>query len=187
MDRNTSTTIVIAVIVLALIGMFFGWRARKNRQKALPLPLPVPLSLGAELLSTEALYVATTIANEPLNRVTVKGLGFRARATVTVTASGVILSLNGERETFIPLADLRAVERATWTIDRVVEAGGLVLLAWTLGEADVDSYLRVDGAEGPDALIDSLVSLLETKAAAPTAPVPVPAEPAPLTTEGEQE
>lgn len=163
MDRNVSTTIVIAVILLALIGMYFGWRGRTKRQKTLALPLPVPPSTGTELFVGEALYVATTIANDPLNRVTVKGLGFRARATVTVTVSGVILSLNGERESFIPLADLLAVERATWTIDRVVEAGGLVLLAWSLGGAPVDTYLRVEGSVGPDALIDSLVSLLATK------------------------
>lgn len=166
MDRTLSTTIVIALIVLALAGMILGWRARKKRQSFLPRPLAVPDDVGAELFSQKALYVATTIARDPLNRVTVKGLGFRAKGAVIVTQGGVILSLDGSDDVFIPKSDLRDVERATWTIDRVVESGGLVLVAWNLGETAVDSYLRVSEPADPDALIDALATLIVV----PTAP-----------------
>lgn len=166
MDRTTSTIIVVALIVLALIGMFFGWRARKGRQSFLPRPLAVPDDAGKELFSQKALYVATTIAHDPLNRVAVTGLGFRARATVVVTDAGVILSLAGSDDVFIPKSDLRDVERATWTIDRVVESGGLVLLAWNLGDTAVDSYLRVSEPADPTPLIEALSRLVIV----PTAP-----------------
>lgn len=165
MDRTTSTTIVIAVIVLALLGMYLGWRARQKRQSALPAITAVPADAGAVRYSAETFYAATTIAGEPLNRVAVHGLGFRGRSTVTVTDLGVILGIAGVPEAFIPVSALRRVERATWTIDRVVENGGLVLIAWTLGETDVDSYLRVAESADPGPLIDAISSILSTETA----------------------
>lgn len=160
MDRSVSTTIVIAVIVLALFGMIAGWRGRRARQATLPHPLAVPSELGAELFHADVLYVATTLAGEPLNRVAVQGLGFRARASVTVTETGVILALDGEPDAFIPREHLRSIERATFTIDRVVESGGLVAIAWTLGDTEVDSYLRAAEALDPTDLIAALTSLV---------------------------
>jgi hypothetical protein len=160
MDRTTSTTIVIAVILLAFLGMYLGWRARQRRQASLPRPASVPPDAGAELFAADVFYVATTVAGEPLNRIAVAGLGFRARASVTVLERGMVLSLDGESDAYIPAADIRDVERATWTIDRVVETGGLVLIAWTLGTADVDSYLRVAESEDPTPLVEAVGRLL---------------------------
>ena len=162
MDRATSTTIVIAVILLALIGMLIGWRSRQRRQAQLPRPDAVPAETGAELFGAEGFYVATTLADDELDRVAVGGLGYRARATVTVTEAGVILSLAGTPEAFIPQAALRSIDRATYTIDRVVEKGGLVRLGWSLGETPVDSYLRLTDPSDAIALIDAVNSLLPT-------------------------
>ncbi|HAM26257.1 MAG TPA: hypothetical protein DCP11_05980 [Microbacteriaceae bacterium] len=160
MDRSVSTTIVIAVIVLALVGMVLGWRGRQKRQSHLPRPLAVPTEVGRELLTADVFYVATTIAGDPLNRIAVAGLGFRGRATVTIAERGVVLGIAGEPEAFIPRESLRGIERATWTIDRVVEPGGLVLIAWTLGSTDVDSYLRVAEPADPTPIIAALERLL---------------------------
>lgn len=162
MDRTTSTAIVIAIIVLALLGMVLGWRARRKRQAHLPRPDEVPADTGAELFGAEALYVATTLADDELNRVAVDGLGFRARATVTVTEAGIILSLAGTPEAFLARTSLRGIDRATFTIDRVVEKGGLVRLGWTLGHTPVDSYLRLTDPADAIALIDVVNSLLPT-------------------------
>ena len=160
MDRTASTIIVITVILLAFVGMYVGWRARQRRQSALPRAASVPADAGDELFAVEALYVATTVAGDPLNRIAVSGLGFRARATVTVLEHGVVLSLAGEPDAYIPARDIRGVERATWTIDRVVETDGLVLIAWTLGSTNVDSYLRIADPANPLPLIDAVQSLL---------------------------
>lgn len=146
MDRTVPTVIVVAIIVIALVGMYFGWRARQRRQAGLPTPHAVPGDLGEPIQTAEALYVATTVAGEPLERIAVRGLGYRARAGVTVAATGVVLTLTGEEPMFIPAVDLRRVDRATWAIDEGVETGGLLLIGWTLGGTDVDSYLRIDGS-----------------------------------------
>jgi hypothetical protein len=161
MDRSISTAIVIVVLVLALVGMLLGWRGRQKRQSHLPRPRPVPADIGRELHTAEVFYVATTVAGDPLNRIAVAGLGYRARATVTVAERGVVLGIAGEPEAFIPVGSLRGVDRATWTIDRVVETGGLVLIAWTLGTTDVDSYLRVAEPDDPTPIIEALERLLD--------------------------
>ncbi len=162
MDRTTSTTIVIAVIVLALLGMVLGWRARRKRQAHLPRPDAVPADTGEVLFGAEAFYVATTLADDELNRVAVAELGFRARATVTVTEAGIILSLAGTPEVFISRIAVRSIDRATFTIDRVVEKGGLVRLGWTLGDTPVDSYLRLTDPADALELIEVVDSLLPT-------------------------
>lgn len=166
MDRTTSTTIVIAVILLAFAGMVIGWRGRQKRQAELPRPDAVPADAGNEILSVGAFYVATTVADQELNRIAVAGLGFRSRASVTVTDRGIVLALDATPAIFIPAAAIRGVDRATYAIDRVVEKGGLVRIAWTLGHArgetasDVDSYLRVEGTVESASLIESVQSLM---------------------------
>lgn len=160
MDKTTSTTIVILVILLALVGMIVGWRGRKKRQAHIAAPETVPEQTGRELFTVEAFYVSTTVADQELNRIAVAGLGFRSRSTVTVTESGIILALDAVPEVFIPASKLRGVDRATYTIDRVVEKGGLIRVGWTLGETDVDSYLRVNEPAESSGLLTAVESII---------------------------
>ncbi len=143
MDRTTSTLIVLLVILLVLALMVYGWRRRRRRQAWIPRPRTAPADPGRVSWQTDGLHVATTTAGDPWDRIAVRGLGFRARATVTVTDAGVVLGLRGEGEAFVPRDDLVGVDRASWTIDRAVERDGLVVVRWRLGEALLDSYLRV--------------------------------------------
>jgi hypothetical protein len=158
-DKVIPAVIVAVILIVALALMVLGWRARQRRQITLPEPHRVPAALGAVLGEFETFYVATTMAGDPLNRVAVQGLGFRAKAFVVVTTDGVIVPIDGQPDIFIPVADIRDVSLATWTIDRVVERDGLILIAWTLGDTGVDSYFR---AEEPQGFLGALTSLRST-------------------------
>lgn len=146
MSRLLPAALVALLAVALLAAMVLAWRARKRRQVAFAVATSAPQSRGAVIETVSALYVATTRAGDPLDRLTIPGLAFRARAVVTVYETGVSIHPDGERETFIAKDALRAVGTSTWTIDRVVEPGGLVRLDWTIsstdGPADVESYLR---------------------------------------------
>lgn len=147
MDRPVLMAIVLVFLLLLLALMVLGWRARARRQVAIGKPASVPELAGAELVTAPVFYVATTVATEPLNRIAVSGLGFRSRATVSAAEAGITLTIPGQYPSFIPASDVRAVERATATIDRVVERGGMVLVRWVLRSdsglaTEVDSYLR---------------------------------------------
>lgn len=166
MSRELLMAVVLAVLVLLLVLMVLGWRARQRRQAGLPSADPVPSDLGEVRAVFEALYVSTTVANEPMERITVAGLGYRSRATVTVTSDGIVLALAAVDEVFIPAERIRGVHSARLTIDRVVEQDGLVLIAWILGTpgqepaaTEVDSYLRLDRS---GQLIDAIASIVPT-------------------------
>ena len=159
MDRVLPSILVGAILVLALAGMYLGWRALRRRQAGLAAPEVPPADTGAVLAEGDGLYVATTLGGAPLERVAVGGLGFRSRASVTVAESGIVLRLTGQQPVFIPRERLRSVERATWAIDTAVETGGLVALGWELGEQEVDSFLRLDG--DPAALLSAARGLLD--------------------------
>lgn len=149
MDRILPSIIVGLVIVVALVGMVVGWRARQRRQAGIPAPDAPPADAGGIRASVSGLYVATTRADEPLDRIAVRGLGYRSRMVATVAEGGVTLELTGGDPAFIPATALRSAGRATWAIDKAVEPGGLVVLGWRLGDLDVDSYFRVDGDAQP--------------------------------------
>ena len=156
MDKVIPGVIVLVILLIALTLMVLGWRARARRQVQLDEPQFVPAETGEYIGDYETFYVATTMAGQPLNRVVVQGLGFRAKAFLRVSSGGVVIPIDGQRDIFIPVADIRDIRRETWTIDRVVEPDGLILLDWTLGDTRVDSYFR---AEEPEALFSALTSL----------------------------
>jgi hypothetical protein len=155
-DKVTPTLVIAAVVLLVFVGLALGWRARQRRQSALPALDAPPATLGAAVAVADGFYVATTHAEKPTDRIAVRGLGFRARASVAVHPEGVVLSIAGQPDAFIPTPAIIGVGRATWTIDRVVGTDGLVFVRWNLGGAEVDTNLRV--AE-PEALVAALQTI----------------------------
>lgn len=155
-ERLIPALVVLAMIVIAFVLMGLGWRNRRRRQSNLDVvPVP-PDEIGDEIARERVLYVATTLAEQPLERVIVGGLGFRAKGEVRIARGGIVLDLAGARTAFIPVGDIRGVGLASWTIDKGVEEGGLVFVRWQLGDTLVDSYLRSDASER---LLDELTEL----------------------------
>ncbi|QCR19312.1 PH-like domain-containing protein [Agrococcus sp. SGAir0287] len=146
MSYETFILLSAALVVVLLAAGVLGWRARRRRHRDLVAPRS-PEGFEA-VLDAPILYVATTTAGDPYDRVAVHGLGFRARGRVAVGPAGVVLDLPGTA-VLVPTTDLLGVERATWTIDRVVEPGGLLKVTWRLGARDLDTYLRVTGDDAP--------------------------------------
>jgi len=157
MDKLLDALVVVVILALAFLGMWLGWRARRRRQADLPTLATPPADLGEIRRREDVFYVATTRADAPLDRIAVHGLGFRARAQVTVAGSGIRLDIAGESPVFVPVADLVGVGRATWTIDRAVSNSGLVFVRFRLGSDEVDSYVRPDD---PAALVGAIEALL---------------------------
>jgi len=149
---------ILVLLALLIWQMARSWRARGRRQADIALPEAAPDDLGPALVETDGFYVATSRADDPLDRIVIGGLGFRGRAVVSVHAEGVRLEIAGEPAKLIRASSIRDVGRATWTIDRVVEEGGLVLVAWSLGDTDVDTYLRI--TDDPTAVVDQIRALM---------------------------
>ncbi|MGM7696903.1 PH-like domain-containing protein [Microbacterium sp. A84] len=157
--RDIAIAITIGVALLILLTMFLSWRRRLRRDAVYSAPLGVPEH--AEVLTRhEVLYVSTTRHGEPLERLAITPLAYRARGELAITDRGAALCLDGSPTVFLASAKIVAVDRATVTIDRVVEPGGLVRLAWKVDDATiVDSYLRASTGD-PNNLISELQRLI---------------------------
>ena len=163
MDRLLPALIVGGITVLALALMWWGWRGRQRRQSALPSLGAPPADAGDVLHVTGALYVATTEQGNPLERIAVGGLGYRAKAAVQVRQAGIELAIPGQDALFIPFSHVASVFRASHVIDRAVERDGLIGVRYSLpgpgtgaGAHTVDSYFRIVDPAAAQRLVDEV-------------------------------
>jgi hypothetical protein len=173
-DKWAGALVAIVIVGLAAWLMVRSWKRRTVRDERIT-SYPLPSSLGASILETEVLYVATTPAGDPLERLAVAGLAFRGAARIEVAPEGMVLRVAGEPASFLPADRIVSAGEASYAIDRGVEPEGLVVIAWIADVAEpehepqhVDSYLRAR-YPGDSARI---IAAVEDIAAARTAPRP---------------
>ncbi|CAB4555246.1 unannotated protein [freshwater metagenome] len=161
MDKVFGAAIVIALISTALTLMALSWRRRRRRDLALVMMFP-DKARGARVLSVECLYVATTPREQPLERLAIPGLAFRAKATVSIETNGVLIEPAGEHATLIEHARLRGVRSANATIDRSVGVGSLTAIDWQADSGDeITSFFRIPRRIDRTVFEDAVRELLE--------------------------
>ena len=142
MTREAALFIMVALLAVALLLMWRGWRRRTGRYSHLPELLDATALQTGPTASFSVFYVATTEANQPLERVVRRPLGYRAKIDLGVSAEGIWLDIPGEGSFHIPRSLTFGLGQATWTIDRVVDPDQLVFVRWRWGDLAVDSYFR---------------------------------------------
>lgn len=151
MDKVLVSSIVIGLIALAIAGMIISWRKRVARDRRFSVLLPGTSTSSHNQAPAEfsGLYVATTLANDPLQRVALPGLAFRADSHLLISSEGVSIAPRGEKETFIPAAQIVQIHRTQVTIDKAVEKDGLTAVSWTAYDNELSesveftSYFRM--------------------------------------------
>lgn len=159
MPKELFLALAIGLVLLVVAAGILAWRRRAARQSDVVAPDAAPAGF-APVSRHAADYVATTRRGAPYDRILGHGLGFRGRAEVLVGDEGVLVRLS-ERDVWIDARAIEDAELATWTIDRVVESGGLVVLGATLGTG-VDIYLRPE--HGSAALRDAVRQIIPAPA-----------------------
>lgn len=153
----------IAAIGLALLGLRAGWRNRMRRQSALPALAGVPTDLGEPVLTgLTGLYVGTTFATSWQDRVLHEGLGERAEADATLYPQGVLVERTGAAPIFLPASAITHARLAPGLAGRVVGAGGLLVIGWRLGDAELDTGLRADDKTAYPAWVNAINALHDT-------------------------
>lgn len=142
---------------------------RKNAAQSADLELGSLKDLtaleGKPVVAARGQYVATVFYDRPLDRVVTGGLMHRGKAQLVVTDSGIGIERVGEESFAIDAKQLVAINRASSTIDRGVEADGLLAISWKLGETSVTTHLRIDGAEDTTELANALGYLVTKEGA----------------------
>jgi hypothetical protein len=139
---------IMAVLVTALIAFlvivaFRAWRARAAQQENIfsaPLEWLEHPSGGRQWTAIQ--YVATTVAGEPLNRVTAHGLGARGYGKITISVDGILIERNGERSIGIKAEQVSGATAANVTIDRAVENEGLIQISWSQDGFALNTFIR---------------------------------------------
>ena len=162
----------VAVLALALLGMWLGWRNRRRRQSYLPALPELPSELGTPSLSATGLYVGTTFATSWQDRVVHDGLGARAAGSATLYPSGLVIERDGARPVFVPKGDLVDVRVAPGLAGKVMGDGGLLVARWRLGETELDTAFRADDKSSYPDWIRSLTALSDGSARRETANSP---------------
>ncbi|MFP5335590.1 MAG: hypothetical protein ACLGIV_09775, partial [Actinomycetes bacterium] len=152
---------LLVLVPLLLWAMRRGWQARARRQAHVPAPPPAPQAVDGEVLGgVDAVYVTTTSAGRPLDRVVVHGLGVRSNAVVTVSRAGVLVAREGAPDVWVPTDAVRGARRQRGMVGKTVEKEGLVVLTWQLGDEQVDTGLRVRRDADRRRLVDAVRTLV---------------------------
>ncbi len=160
MSREGALLIMIAVAVVLLALLALAWWRRTRRDAGLTAPVGEIPADAAVLADFDGLYVATTRAGEPLERLAIRGLAFRSKVRIGVTSAGVVLDLPGQPRFVLTPEHLVDAAQATVAIDRVVERDGLARVSWRISDDTVvDTYLRPQDASAR-ALVDAVRPLL---------------------------
>ena len=159
MTQEQSALILLAVMALALGGAWWGWRRRRNSYSGWKSFFTWSDPEGSVTEGIECLYVGTSEAGAPLQRVAVGPLAFRSQATLGFAPGGLVLDARGSDPIVLPFSASLRAGRATWTIDRVVEPDGLLMVQWLLGPHMVDSYFRL-----VDSNLEAVVDRINSRA-----------------------
>ena len=113
-------------------------RSRTTRDHSLEAPA---LKEKPAQVIVEGTYVSTTTAENRLERVTVEGLGNRAKATLIVSRGDadelVRIDRQGEATVVIPATRLRSARRERGMVGKFVGGNRLVVLQWLAENGDL--------------------------------------------------
>lgn len=169
MNEAWGAIIVLALIALSFTGMILAWRKKAQRDSRFSLLVP-----GSSISETgdvetvfSCLYVATTLATDPLMRISIPGLTYRAHSSIGVSSAGMSISPEGEKTSFIPSSQLIQLHRAQVTIDRVVEKDGLTAVSWNAFDTHIQdiveltSYFRFQDFDSREECETSIQKLID--------------------------
>jgi hypothetical protein len=158
-------------IILAILFFFFvltairAWRARAAKQEAgFTQPAMALEKAGSQVAKVKAFYVATTFADNHLERIRAYGLGIRGLAHAIVFDGGLQLIRKGERPLAIERSAITSLSTNQVTIDRVTEAKGILTIDWTQDSTNFSTHLRVVDQSDRAKLISALETISNREA-----------------------
>ena len=137
-------TILVALLALAYLGMWLGWRKRARKHDLPPLvPAPAVAELPAAKLEAGARYFGTTVSGDWLDRVVAQGLGPRSMARLRLSTEGLdVIRVGGSFR--IPVEALRGARQDQGIAGKVVPPQGVLVVTWKHGDLVLDSGFRLE-------------------------------------------
>ena len=153
MSRPQAVGVMLIALGLVYALLYAAWLRKQRRHTSAAIAAerpgaegggagaPVPGEERAAAAVAEGTYISTTTAESRLERVTVEGLGNRARATLTVRRGDadqlVRIERQGESTVLIPATRLVAARRDGGMAGKWVGANRVVVLQWRADDGAV--------------------------------------------------
>ena len=117
MTQEIAGSMMMALMVVGLGLALWGWRRRgaRYRGEAEALIRDIPASVA--LVDIDALYVATTEALDPLQRIAAGPLSYRPKARLALHPEGLLVRIPGEDPVLFPAEGLEAGQALLATSD----------------------------------------------------------------------
>jgi hypothetical protein len=159
---KTDLAIISVALFATMVSLaWLGWSRRTKGQNAqYSRPLEALEYFGEKLAEAKALYVATTTAENHLDRVSAHGLGHRGKASVFVFSEGLLIVRQGERPLAIAREQLVSVYRNQVAIDKVVESNGLISIDWLQSNQRLSTHLRIVDQSAATEISEQLQKIL---------------------------
>ncbi len=135
--------VLFALLGLAYLAMWRGWRRRSRRHDLPPLvPVPAVADLPTARLQSGARYFGTTVSDSWLDRVVARGLGARSSCRLSLSDQGLdVVRLAGSFR--IPATALRGARHDQGIAGKVVPPHGLLVVTWQHGDHLLDTGFRL--------------------------------------------
>lgn len=169
MSRPAAVSLVVLAVLLAWGLMWVGWKRRQARQSDVPAPDAGPEGLVDRAVTegVEGTYVSTTVADQPLERLTAHGLGASGVAHLLIAddVPGVAIARDGAPGLFVPAAALTDVRVESMRAGKAAPHG-LLVVEWRLGERSVATAFRPRDPHDREVLLRSVRALISRQDAA---------------------
>jgi hypothetical protein len=144
--RWVPVLILFALLGLAYLGMWRGWKRRGRKHDLPPLvEAPAVADLPAARLQAGARYFGTTVSGDWLDRVVARGLGARSSCRLSLSGEGLdVIRLAGSFR--IAAAALRGARHDQGIAGKVVPPHGLLVVTWQHGDHLLDTGFRLGPA-----------------------------------------
>lgn len=142
-QRLVLTLVMIAVIGLAVWGMWRSW----HKRAAVELPLQTPPEDFTAHTEIVGRYLGTAPEADWMQRVVANGMGAPGNAIVNLGDAGVLLTREGEADLYIGADQIAGVEIGRGVAGQVAEKDGIVIWHWQAGDSALQSGFRPDAPE----------------------------------------
>ncbi len=152
--------ILVGITIGIMYLMLHGWNARTRKIDIEALP-ELPAETDEDAPTTSGIYVTSTLAGQPYERVTAQGLGVKAAVDVVVREDGVLLRRQGADDLFIPRLSLHQIGRTAGMIGKFAAPGSIVVIRWKLDDLMLDTGIHVRSDAPREILIEQLTALID--------------------------
>lgn len=156
MDKVVGAIVTVVVIAGIFLLMYRGWRGKQRRDAEIVMP---QVEMSQAQASIEVFYVATTLAENNLERVALAAFAYRGYGVLDIAVDGLCLTMSTGEHLALSRDLVSGLAVTTSVIDKVVEKDGLVSILWT-GEyrdgraVELATHIRIPRSSDRDLLFD---------------------------------